>query len=41
MDDPAIWQYGIPAVLLILAPFIGGLLTGIDRKLTARLPAAA
>lgn len=30
-------QYLLPLVLLILSPFIGGLLMGIDRKLTARL----
>ncbi len=29
--------YGIPLALLILSPFIGGLLIGIDRKVTARL----
>ncbi len=29
--------YGIPLVLLILSPFIGGLLIGIDRQVTARL----
>ncbi len=30
-------QYGIPLALLILSPLIGGILTGIDRKVTARL----
>lgn len=29
--------YGIPLALLILSPFIGGILIGIDRKVTARL----
>ncbi len=29
--------YGIPLVLLVLSPFIGGILIGIDRKVTARL----
>jgi ech hydrogenase subunit B len=29
--------YGIPLVLLALSPFIGGILVGIDRKVTARL----
>jgi ech hydrogenase subunit B len=29
--------YGIPLALLILSPFIGGILIGIDRKMTARL----
>ncbi len=37
MDDPFVWQIVFPLALLILAPFIGGLLSGIDRKLTARL----
>jgi len=37
LDTSALWQYGVPAVLLILSPFIGGLLWGIDRKVTARL----
>jgi len=30
-------MYVIPLVLLILSPFIGGLLVGIDRQVTARL----
>ncbi len=29
--------YGIPLALLLLSPFIGGLLIGIDRQITARL----
>jgi ech hydrogenase subunit B len=32
-----ITTYGIPLVLLILSPFIGGLLIGIDRQVTARI----
>ena len=32
-----VMTYGIPLVLLILSPFIGGLLIGIDRQVTARL----
>lgn len=31
------YQYLVPAVLLLVSPVIGGLLFGIDRKLTARL----
>lgn len=30
-------SYAVPVALLVLAPIIGGLLTGIDRKVTARL----
>jgi len=37
MNDPIVWQYAVPAALLVLSPFIGGLLVGVDRKLTARL----
>jgi ech hydrogenase subunit B len=36
-DIDYVTTYGIPLVLLILSPFIGGLLTGIDRKVTARI----
>lgn len=36
-DNATLTSYGIPLVLLIIAPFVGGLLVGIDRKLTARL----
>jgi len=34
--DP-LTTYGIPLVLLVISPFIGGLLIGIDRKVTARI----
>lgn len=37
MATDYITAYVIPLVLLILSPFIGGLLIGIDRKVTARL----
>lgn len=37
MADNILITYGIPLALLILAPFIGGILSGIDRKVTARL----
>jgi ech hydrogenase subunit B len=36
-DIDYITTYGIPLVLLILSPFIGGLLIGIDRQVTARI----
>jgi ech hydrogenase subunit B len=36
-DNATLTNYGVPLVLLIIAPFVGGLLVGIDRKLTARL----
>jgi ech hydrogenase subunit B len=36
-DMDYITTYGIPLVLLILSPFIGGLLIGIDRQVTARI----
>ncbi len=37
MDTNTLTTYGIPLVLLILSPFIGGILTGIDRQVTARI----
>jgi ech hydrogenase subunit B len=37
IDQSAIWQYGVPAALLLFSPIIGGLLMGIDRRITARL----
>lgn len=37
MADNVLITYGVPLVLLVLSPFIGGLLVGIDRKVTARL----
>jgi len=37
MADNVLVAYGVPLVLLILSPFIGGLLIGIDRKVTARI----
>jgi ech hydrogenase subunit B len=37
MAEDMLLTYGVPLALLILAPFIGGLLIGIDRRLTARL----
>jgi ech hydrogenase subunit B len=37
MADNMLVTYGVPLVLLILSPFIGGILIGIDRKVTARL----
>ena len=30
-------DYAIPLIILILSPFVGGLLIGIDRKVTARI----
>ena len=36
-DNATLTTYGIPLALLIISPFIGGLLIGIDRKLTARI----
>jgi ech hydrogenase subunit B len=37
MADNMLVTYGVPLVLLVLSPFIGGILIGIDRKVTARL----
>ena len=37
LDQSTLNNYILPAILLILSPFIGGLLWGIDRKLTARI----
>jgi ech hydrogenase subunit B len=37
MADNILITYGVPLVLLILSPIIGGLLLGIDRRVTARL----
>lgn len=37
MATDYVTAYGIPLALLILSPFIGGLLSGIDRKVTARI----
>lgn len=37
MADNALITYGVPLVLLVLSPFIGGLLMGIDRRVTARI----
>jgi ech hydrogenase subunit B len=37
MADNMLVTYGIPLALLVLSPFIGGILIGIDRKVTARL----
>jgi ech hydrogenase subunit B len=37
LDQSTLYNYVLPAILLVLSPFIGGLLWGIDRKLTARL----
>lgn len=36
-EEPVVYQYLLPALLLILSPLIGGLLNGIDRRVTARL----
>ncbi len=36
-DNATLMGYVVPLLLLIIAPFVGGLLVGIDRKLTARL----
>lgn len=36
-EEPIVYMYVIPAILLVLSPLIGGLLMGFDRKLTARL----
>ncbi len=32
-----ILDYAIPLIILVLSPFVGGLLIGIDRKVTARI----
>ncbi|BAI60553.1 Ech hydrogenase subunit B [Methanocella paludicola SANAE] len=37
MADNILITYGVPLLLLILSPIIGGLLIGIDRKVTARI----
>jgi ech hydrogenase subunit B len=37
MADSMLITYGVPLALLVLSPFIGGILIGIDRKVTARL----
>ena len=37
MADDVLFTYGVPLALLILSPFVGGILLGIDRKVTARL----
>ncbi|HMK45010.1 MAG TPA: NADH-quinone oxidoreductase subunit H [Methanocella sp.] len=36
-EEPIVYTYVIPAILLLLSPLIGGLLTGVDRRATARL----
>jgi len=36
-NDPNFHAYVVPTILLILSPFIGGLLMGVDRRVTARL----
>lgn len=33
----AVVQYGVPLIIFILSSFVGGILMGIDRKVTARL----
>ncbi|WP_424359132.1 respiratory chain complex I subunit 1 family protein [Methanocella sp. MCL-LM] len=37
LTNSYVTTYGLPVLLLLLSPIIGGLLMGIDRKLTARL----
>lgn len=37
MIDQLLWNWVLPALLVLATPFIGGILAGIDRKLTARM----